>query len=61
MARIASQTQNGALCTQLEEKATREPRFTSGALPLPLFMCQPLGFEDGTGNVLKLLKSLYGL
>jgi hypothetical protein len=26
-----------------------------------IFMCQPPGFEDGNGSVLKLLKSLYGL
>jgi hypothetical protein len=35
--------------------------FVQGTADKVIFMCQPPGFEDGTGNVLKLIKSLYGL
>jgi hypothetical protein len=35
--------------------------FDQGTEDRVILMCQPPGFQDGTGNVLKLLMSLYDL
>ncbi len=35
--------------------------YLNGRLTEELFMKQPIGFEDGTGRVCRLVKPIYGL